>query len=77
MKLLEQFETMKAMPIIEINLKDYGVTEEDEYEAYYLYADEIGIHTHNITVEWDKDLSLDSHLEAIMEEIEKEIKWQH
>lgn len=74
MKLLEQFETMKAMPIIEINLKDYGVTEEDEHEAYYLYADEIGIHTGNITVEWDEDLSLDSHLEAVMEEIQKDIQ---
>ena len=73
MKLLEQFETMKAMPIIEINLKDYGVTEDDEYQAYYLYADEVGIHTGSITVEWDEDLSLDSHLEAIMEEILKEI----
>ena len=74
MKLLDQFETMRAMPIIEINLKEYGVTEEDEYEAYYLYADEIGIHTGNITVEWDEDLSLDSHLEAVMEEIQKEIQ---
>ena len=74
MKLLEQFETMKAMPIIEINLKDYGVTEEDEHEAYYLYADEIGIHSGGITIEWDEDLSLDSHLEAIMEEIQKDIQ---
>ena len=74
MKLLEQFETMKAMPIIEINLKDYGVTEEDEHEAYYLYADEIGIHSGGITIEWDEDLSLDSHLEAVMEEIQKDIQ---
>ncbi len=74
MRLLEQFETMKAMPIIEINLKDYGVTEQDEYEAYYLYADEIGIHSGGITIEWDEDLSLDSHLEAVMEEIAKEIE---
>jgi hypothetical protein len=74
MKLLEQFETMKAMPIIEINLKDYGVTEQDEYEAYYLYADEIGIHSGGITIEWDEDLSLDSHLEAVMEEIQKDIQ---
>jgi hypothetical protein len=74
MKLLEQFETMKAMPIIEINLKDYGVTEEDEHEAYYLYADEIGIHSGGITIEWDEDLSLDSHLEVMMEEIAKEIE---
>lgn len=74
MKLIEQFETMKAMPIIEINLKDYGVTEQDEYEAYYLYADEIGIHSGGITIEWDEDLSLDSHLEAVMEEIQKDIQ---
>ena len=73
MELLDQFETMANLPIIEINLKDYGVTEEDEYEAYYLYADEIGIHTGNITVEWDKDNSLDSHLECVMEKIQKEI----
>lgn len=74
MKLLQQFETMKAMPIIEINLKDYEITEEDEFQAYYLYADEIGIHTGNLIVEWDEDLSLDSHLEAIMEEIQKDIR---
>jgi hypothetical protein len=74
MKLLEQFETMRALPIIEINLKDYGVTEQDEYEAYYLYADEIGIHSGGITIEWDEDLSLDSHLEAVMEEIQKDIQ---
>ena len=73
MKLLDQFETMRAMPIIEINLKDYGITEDDEYEAYYLYADEIGIHSGGITVEWDEDLSLDSHLECVMEKIQEEI----
>jgi len=74
MNLLDQFETMRALPIIEINLKDYGVTEEDDYQAYYLYADEIGIHSGGITIEWDEDLSLDSHLEAVMEEIVKEIE---
>lgn len=74
MNLLGQFETMRALPIIEINLKDYGVTEEDDYQAYYLYADEIGIHSGGITVEWDEDLSLDSHLEVMMEEIAKEIE---
>jgi hypothetical protein len=74
MKLLDQFETMANLPIIEINLKDYGITSQDEYEAYYLYADEIGIHSGGITIEWDEDLSLDSHLEAIMEEIVKEIE---
>ena len=74
MKLLEQFETMANLPIIEVNLKDYGVTEEDEYQAHYLYADEIGIHTGSLSVEWDEDLSLDSHLEAVMEEIQKEIQ---
>lgn len=74
MNLLGQFETMRALPIIEINLKDYGVTEEDDYQAYYLYADEIGIHSGGITIEWDEDLSLDSHLEAIYEEIVKEIE---
>ncbi len=75
MKLLEQFETMQYWPIIEINLKDYNLSEDDEYEAYYLYADAIGLHTGSITVEWDEDKSLDSHLKLLMEKIDENLRF--
>ncbi len=73
MSLLQQFETMNLWQIIEINLKDYGLSEDDEYEMYYFYADEIGLHTSTMTVEWDEDKSLDSHLELLMEKINENI----
>ncbi len=39
MKLLDQFETMRAMPIIEINLKDYGVANVDIHSQTNNYND--------------------------------------
>lgn len=67
--LLEQFNTMRCMPIIEINKADYFNLDEDDYEVYTLTADETGIRTSGVFVPWDKDYCLDSHLELVLDRI--------
>jgi len=64
-ELIEAFNNMKSMPIIEIEVS------EGEYEVYNLYADEQGIHTScGITVNWDIDFNLDSHLDTMLDKLQ-------
>lgn len=67
--LLEQFNTMRCMPIIEINKADYLDLDDDDYEVYTLTADETGIRTSGVYVYWDKDYCLDSHLNLVLDRI--------
>ncbi len=64
--LLEQFEKMQKMPIIEINKADY-IGGDDDYEIYNITADIKGLYTGSFFVEWDVVFSLDEHLQALME----------
>jgi len=66
-ELIFQFENMRAMPIIEIEING-------DYAIYNLHADKEGIHTScGLSVEWDINFSLDSHLEAMLDEINQTI----
>lgn len=71
--LLEQFNNMDRMPIIEVNLKDYNLSDEDEWTYYTLQADEKGIYTicegGLLVTEWDEDCSLDLHIESLYYDI--------
>ena len=67
-ELIYEFNNMKSMPIIEIEL-DNG-----EYAIFNISANEDGLSTDNgIGVEWDLDNDLDQHLEALMEAINENI----
>jgi hypothetical protein len=63
--LFEQFEEMRNNPIIEINLKDYGLSEEDEYLIYNITANEEFLMSDNISLYWDEYLSLDENLQYL------------
>jgi hypothetical protein len=63
--LFEQFNEMEKYPIIEINLKDYGLSEEDEYVIYNITASEEFLMSDNISLFWDKDSSLDENLQYL------------
>lgn len=66
--LVEQFEEMKLMPIFEINLKDYGLSEEDEYIYTELTATKRGLRcSGGVGMEWDEVFSLDEHLGTLFE----------
>jgi hypothetical protein len=65
--LFEQFEEMKTYPIIEINLKDYGLSEEDDYRIYNITASEEFLMSDNISIYWDKYLSLDENLQYLFD----------
>lgn len=62
MTLKEQFEAMDRMPIIEINTADYIGG-----------ADDTGLRTNNIFVEWDNIFSLDEHLQSLHELIIEDV----
>lgn len=64
MTLKEQFEAMDRMPIIEINMADY-IGGEDDYIIFDISADDTGLRTNNIFVEWDNIFSLDEHLQSL------------
>jgi hypothetical protein len=67
-ELIYEFNTMKSMPIIEIEL------ENGEYAVYNISAKKEGLATDNgISIEWDLDNDLDKHLEALMEAINETI----
>lgn len=70
--LLEQFENMQKMPIIEINKADY-IGGDDDYEIYNITADKKGLYTGSFFVEWDVVFSLDEHLQALMELITQDL----
>jgi hypothetical protein len=67
--LLEQFNEIKLLPLLEI---EYG---DGEFEIYHIMADDIGLHagdicntgflSRGITVEWDDNFSLDENLQAL------------
>jgi hypothetical protein len=65
--LFEQFEEMKTYPIIEINLKDYGLSEEDEWIIYNITANEEFLMSDNISIRWDKYFSLDENLQYMFD----------
>lgn len=82
--LTEDFDKLKEqkMPIFEINLKDYGLTEEDEYvydnivgkydKNLNLVSLQMEYH-HNAIVEIDKYFSLDEHLNELLEKFVIEV----
>lgn len=81
--LTKDFEKLKEqkMPMFEINLKDYGLTEEDEY----VYDNVVGKYDKNLNlvslqmehyhaiVEIDKYFSLDEHLNELLEKFVVEV----
>ena len=64
LKLLEQFNEITLITIFEIEVS------EGEYEIYNISADSAKIYIQHtdISVNWDSDFSLDSHLETLYEE---------
>ena len=64
--LLEQFNNMQKMPIIEINKADYNGGD-DDYEIYNITADKKGLYAGSLFVGWDVTFSLDEHLQTLME----------
>ena len=72
MTLKEQFEAMDKMPIIEINMADY-IGGEDDYIVFNISADDTGLRTNNIFVEWDNIFSLDEHLQSLYELIIEDV----
>ena len=73
-ELIYEFNNMKSMPIIEIDLGDYIDGMEGEYEVYNLIVNSAGICTDGgLSVDWDTTMTLDEHLEALMEEIANNI----
>lgn len=72
MTLKEQFEAMDRMPIIEINMADY-IGGEDDYIIFDIWADDTGLRTNNIFVEWDNIFSLDEHLQSLYELIIEDV----
>lgn len=69
-ELTYEFHNMKPLPIIEIHLGDYIDGMDGEYEVYNLIVNSAGICTSGgISVDWDTTMTLDEHLEALMEEI--------
>jgi hypothetical protein len=65
--LLEQFNEMEKYPIIEINLADYGLSEEDEYIIYNVTANDEFLMTDNIKLFWDEDYSIDENLQYLFD----------
>jgi hypothetical protein len=65
--LFEQFNEIEKYPIIEINLADYGLSEEDEYVIYNITASEEYLMSDNIKLFWDKDFSLDENLQYLFD----------
>lgn len=72
MTLQEQFNNIDRMPIIEINTADY-IGGEDDYIVFNISADDTGLHTNNISVEWDEVFSLDEHLQSLYNLIIKDV----
>ena len=68
-ELLEQFNNMKKMPIIEINWADYLELEDDEWEIFYIQANNNGLYCNDMKIEWDNSFSLDEHLALLYEKI--------
>lgn len=65
--LLEQFNEVNKMPIFEINLKDYGLSDNDDYIYTNITANECVLECDSIGVEWDNNFSLDEHLQYLFE----------
>ena len=72
MTLQEQFNNIDRMPIIEINTADY-IGDDDDYIAFNISADDKGLRTNNIFVEWDNIFRLDEHLQSLYELIIEDV----
>ena len=68
-ELLEQFNNMKKMPIIEVNWADYFELENDDWEIFEVTADNDGLYCNDIKIDWDDYLSLDEHLQLLLDVI--------
>lgn len=71
-QLLKEFENMDRIPIFEINLKEYKDLKEDEYYIFNIIADINGLHTDEVTVEWDEYFSFYEHLSCMYD---KCLRW--
>ena len=68
-ELLEQFNNMKKMPIIEINWADYFELENDDWEMFEIRADNDGLYCNDIKINWDDIYSLEEHLQLLFDKI--------
>ena len=64
--LLEQFNNMHKMPIIELQDETTG-----EWDYWTIYADLHGIRAigTDLFIKWDETFSLDEHLESLFEKL--------
>ena len=65
--LLEQFNEMNKMSIFEINLQDYGLSDNEDYTYTHIMANECGLRCEGVDVEWDNNFSLNEHLQELFE----------
>lgn len=60
--LQEQFENITKMRLFEIETSTQG-----DYEIFEISADDTGLCSGSLFVEWDNVFSLDAHLQALYE----------
>lgn len=63
--LLEQFNEMNKMPIFEINLQDYGLSDKEDYTYTNITANECGLGCDGVDMEWNNNFSLNEHLQEL------------
>lgn len=73
-KIKQEFDNMKKMPIFEIDLKEYGFTEQEEFVYTNLSCDDEYISSdYGVRVKIDENYSLDEHLETLFEKWTDEV----